>query len=216
MIEAINVKYKKSWKAGNTAINLSEIFSPKVSVAVWTRDEDPQLNRYFNDVFQQLGMGLRGVFSMDVLKQELNKLLPESDGKEVAIEDIYLLSDMLTCLFDCDSVGMRIAPLTSAMCPNFHVDNIPVRLVNTYLGDGTQWLPNENIHANPSNNTSAHSVKTPFGRGYNNSEIQQLKPFDVALLKGQAWEGHEDMAAVHRSCKVEPNGKRVLLTLDPL
>ncbi|WP_143824492.1 DUF1826 domain-containing protein [Neiella marina] len=31
-----------------------------------------------------------------------------------------------------------------------------------------------------------------------------------------AWQDHEHMAAVHRSCQIKPHHKRVLLTLDPL
>ncbi|HAA98944.1 MAG TPA: DUF1826 domain-containing protein, partial [Alteromonas macleodii] len=31
-----------------------------------------------------------------------------------------------------------------------------------------------------------------------------------------SWQGHEEFAAVHRSCKVIPGTHRVLLTLDPM
>ena len=112
-----------------------------ISVAVWTRPEVPLVTQYYVDVFKSLVMGIRGVFSITSLKEEIAKLLPDgrnSAGKQAAIDDIYLLSDMLTTLFHCDSVGVRLVPLSSTMCPSFHVDNIPVRLVSTYLGEGTE------------------------------------------------------------------------------
>jgi hypothetical protein len=130
------------------------LIEPKkgISVAVWTRPEVPLVTQYYVDVFKSLGMGIRGVFSITSLKEEIAKLLPDgrnSAGKQAAIDDMYLLSDMLTTLFDCDSVGVRLVPLSSAMCPSFHVDNIPVRLVNTYLSEGTEWQPKESVVTRP-------------------------------------------------------------------
>ena len=127
---------------------------------------------------------------------------------------------MLTTLFDCDSVGVRLVPLSSAMCPSFHVDNIPVRLVNTYLGEGTEWLPKESvvtrqiIGLNDANTQGL--TKNRLGQHYRESSVRQMNAFDVGLLKGKSWQGHEEFAAVHRSCKVIPGTHRVLLTLDPM
>ena len=168
-------------------------------------------------------MGIRGVFSLTSLKEEIAKLLPDgrnSAGKQAAIDDIYLLSDMLTTLFDCDSVGVRLVPLSSAMCPSFHVDNIPVRLVNTYLGEGTEWLPKESVVTRQMiglNDANTQGLtKNRLGQHYRESSVRQMNAFDVGLLKGKSWQGHEEFAAVHRSCKVIPGTHRVLLTLDPM
>ena len=114
-----------SWRSSADAMVLGDIFDKGISVAVWTRPEVPLVTQYYVDVFKSLGMGIRGVFSLTSLKEEIVKLLPDgrnSAGKQAAIDDIYLLSDMLTTLFDCDSVGVRLVPLSSAMCPSFHVD----------------------------------------------------------------------------------------------
>ena len=150
------------------------------------------------------------------MKQALSESLPDYDGKAETVEDIYLLSDMLTCLFDCRSVGLRLAPLKKSMCPSFHMDNIPVRLVNTYLGSGTEWLPLENVYQTPPRNNRSTYAKTNYGSYYDPNQIKTMKAFDVGLLKGKAWQDQEDMAAVHRSCQVRENEKRVLLTLDPM
>lgn len=154
-------------------------------------------------------MGIRSVFSMDSLKDGLQEALPEGAGKDTAVDDIYLLSDMLTCLINCNDVGLRIEPLSRTICPKLHTDNIPLRLVNTYLGAGTQWLPRESI-GKPSATQSLD--KYPYGE----EAIQQMNRFDVGLLKGSAWEKYEHMAAEHRSCQLQENQKRVLLTLDPM
>lgn len=205
-----------SWCADTSPLILSEIVSEYTSTAVWQRESNTVISDYFASVFRYMGLGIKTVFAMDSLKQGLNDALPDGEGKEQVIEDIYLLSDMLTCLFDCNDVGLRLAPLSSAMCPNFHVDKIPVRLVTTYLGNGTEWLPIENLYEQP-NSDAFNKTPKALNKGYYNiNEVRQINGFDVALLKGSAWPGHEHMAAVHRSCALAENEKRVLLTLDPI
>ena len=212
-----------SWRSSADAMVLGDIFDKGISVAVWTRPEVPLVTQYYVDVFKSLGMGIRGVFSLTSLKEEIVKLLPDgrnSAGKQAAIDDIYLLSDMLTTLFDCDSVGVRLVPLSSAMCPSFHVDNIPVRLVNTYLGEGTEWLPKESVVTRQMiglNDANTQGLtKNRLGQHYRESSVRQMNAFDVGLLKGKSWQGHEEFAAIHRSCEVIPGTHRVLLTLDPM
>ena len=206
----------QSWCESESPMILSEIVSPEISVSVWQRPQDDTISDYFSNVFDSLGLGVRRVFSMSTLKEGLRCALPDGEGQGKAIEDIYLLSDMLTCLFDCENVGLRIAPLSSAMCPSFHTDKIPVRLVNTYLGKGTEWVPVEALCDTPLATAKLQSKKLTEKAYYHVDSMQQLTSFDVALLKGSDWEGHEHMAAIHRSCAVAENERRVLLTLDPI
>ena len=46
------------------------------------------------------------------------------------------------------------------------------------------------------------------------SDIQQLNEGDVALLKGEYWQGNEGAGLVHRSPMVPQDSLRLLLTLD--
>lgn len=226
---AINLK--PSWQTDTSHMVLSDIFSPEHSVVVWQRDDSfsqvkQLVSRYFASVFSDIGLGIREVFPVESLKEALAEVLPDvsdndttanDEGKKAAIDDIYLLSDMLTCLFNCDTVGLRLAPLSSAMCPSFHTDNIPVRLVCTYLGPGTQWLPQEAIRrravgaGKQDKADNSHSSML-----YDEKHVQQMAMFDAGLLKGRAWENQEAMAAVHRSCALAADQQRVLLTLDPM
>jgi hypothetical protein len=215
-MEALISQECHSWAMDSSPMVLGDIFSPEHSVAIWQRSIDSDISHYFANCFDDLGLGIRGVFTIENLKVELAKLLPNHSYKERALEDVFLLSDMLTCLFGCDSVGLRIAPLSKAMCPKLHTDNIPVRLVSTYLGPGTQWLPLEVLEEEQLAPADTKSLGQYKGRYYQESHIQQLNSFDVALLKGSAWENQEHMAAVHRSCPISENDKRVLLSLDPM
>ncbi len=205
---------RKSAQCGNSPMVFSEIFSPETSIAYWQRPNNSIIQSYFLNVAKSLSLGHRSVYSATSLSSELQGVLPDGLGKKQAISDIQLLVDMLTCLFDCEHVGLRLTAVDKAMCPRLHVDNIPVRLITTYCGAGTQWLPNEFAELAALNKPKA--VNSENGNKDVSAEnyIQQLDSFDVALLKGSAFDSAH-AAAIHRSCPVTENQWRVLLTLDP-
>lgn len=209
-------QYLETWQVSQDPVVLTDLFLPEKHITIWQRDLMPNIEHYFDAVFHHLGQGLRGVYALPSMKQTLNKELPDGEGKAEVIEDIYLLSDMMTCLFDCQDVGLRLAPMDSAMCPRFHIDNIPARLVCTYLGNGTQWLPSEVVNHAKLGHGSNGLPDHESGLYADSDAIQQLCGFDVGLLKGSAWDNDVSKAAVHRSCPIEVGQKRVLLTLDPM
>jgi hypothetical protein len=43
-------------------------------------------------------------------------------------------------LFDLENVGVRLNVLAKTLCPRFHADKVPCRLITTYAGKGTEWL----------------------------------------------------------------------------
>jgi hypothetical protein len=56
------------------------------------------------------------------------------------VADVTWLVAAYTCLVGARRVGLRLRVLDGAMCPRFHVDNVPLRLLTTYAGSGSQWL----------------------------------------------------------------------------
>lgn len=129
-------------------------------------------------------------------------------------EDIALIVDMFCCLFDVKEAGLRLTRLESPMCPKFHFDRVPCRLVTTYTGRATEWLTNDVINRAK---LGAGSLGQPDHlSGLYDSErlIRQMQPGDVALLKGSGWEGSENGGLVHRSPHVGQDERRLLLTLD--
>ena len=45
-------------------------------------------------------------------------------------------------------------------------------------------------------------------------DINQIAAGDVAMLKGELWQGNENAGLVHRSPQVQTGETRLLLTLD--
>ena len=123
-------------------------------------------------------------------------------------EEINFASDMLGCLLDCKSVGIRIATLRSPMCPRFHVDRVPCRLLFTLRGAGTEWIAHEDVDLDVF--ADRDSAQDPVRPG---KSISQLSTRCWSLLKGGAWDAAFD-GVVHRSPRdVEA---RVLVSVDPL
>lgn len=85
--------------------------------------------------------------------------------------------------------------------PRFHVDNVPLRLLTTYAGPGSEWLREQE-----SPRGELHTAQVPV------NNIQKLHVGEVAVLKGEKWQGNEGAGLVHRS----PSGQqgRLLLSLD--
>lgn len=133
--------------------------------------------------------------------------LPAHSMRVSFIEDVAMAVDMFSCLFDLDHVGLRLLVLNKIMCPRFHVDNVPCRLVTAYAGKGTEWLNREGII---DRSTLGASKESMVGHDI----VQHLSEGDVALLKGDGWEGNEGFGVIHCSPSLNDNDTRLLLTLD--
>jgi hypothetical protein len=130
------------------------------------------------------------------------------------VDDVNELIDMFCCLFELNQVGLRMTVLREAMCPKFHVDHVPCRLVTTYGGIGTQWLPNNSVNREKLGIGSAGLSDQESGLYGNESDIRQMASADVALLKGEGWQGNQNAGLVHRSPAIPSGESRLLLTLD--
>ena len=132
---------------------------------------------------------------------------------DVLRADIAWLIDAFSYLFDQREVGLRLAVLDKVMCPKFHVDKVPCRLITTYTGIATEWLPNDLVNRcflgpNARTNVGCEAGICKSG------DIEILETGAVALLKGESWEGNEGCGLVHRSPRIEDKSRRLLLTLD--
>ena len=128
--------------------------------------------------------------------------------------DVASLVEMFCELFGLRRAGLRLGVLDSAMCPKFHVDRVPCRLVTTYLGDGTEWLPNTAVDRSKLGMGAAGKPDHESGICGSADDIQQLAEGQVALLKGELWVGNENGGLVHRSPAVADGELRLLATLD--
>ena len=137
--------------------------------------------------------------------------LPATTDPEVhtvLLDQVAEASEMLGELLGCERVGIRLESLNAPMCPRFHADHVPCRMLITLSGLGTEWIANGDVDwaVFADLNTMAPPIQA-------NRQVQQMTTGHWSLLKGGAWKDGFG-GVVHRS----PHGvgERLLLTLDPI
>ncbi len=142
---------------------------------------------------------------------DLRRQLPAPDAAGPLLDDMVTIAEAIAFLFDTETVGVRLRLLNTAMCPRFHCDNLPVRMVTTYHGPGSEWLPEHAV-----NRAGLGAPKPERPEIVTDADaIQRLKAGDIALIKGSGWEGCEERGLVHRSPTLADGEKRLLMTIDP-
>jgi hypothetical protein len=194
---------------------LADIFKNTNNIAIWQRDLPSELR---SDIEGLLALTRQLQITLTVNPEnclaETTKALQDYRKAHELIEDISRLVALFCSLFELRQTILKLTTIDQVMCPRFHVDNVPCRLVSTYVGQSTQWLPDQVVD------------RRKLGRGNNGlpdelsgiyrhvGDIQQLTSGDVALLKGAQWKGNEHSGLVHRSPTPKPGETRLLLSLD--
>lgn len=176
------------------ASDLADIYRPEVNGVIWPRRLSEEVQRECRAMLGE----------------------PRFSGGSVTLpaRSSGALVDMFATLFEVERVGLRLLPLEGQMCPRFHVDRVPCRMVTTYAGAGTQWLPQHRVDRSKLGPGSGGLKDSESGLFADTSHIESMAEGDVALLKGEMWEGNEGGGLVHRSPLVPGPARRLLLTLD--
>ena len=132
----------------------------------------------------------------------------DEDVRDGLVEQIAEASEVMSELMGCDQVGIRLETLSAPMCPRFHVDHVPCRMLITLSGAGTEWIHNSDVDwaVFADLETSAPPLQA-------HKEIQSLATGNWSLLKGGAWK-NGFKGVVHRS--PHSGADRLLLSLDPI
>lgn len=188
---------------------LTEALQDGVNLAVWQR-RLPAHVQDFASVLLALNEPLSETFSLPVDKSgrvrmpdRLLGTYADLAGCEGFIADLHWLIEAYACLLDARDVGVRLRALESAMCPRFHVDHVPLRLITTYAGPASEWLEE-----------GAVNRRRLAEEEVDSAQVRQLECGDVALLKGEKWLGNEGAGLVHRSPALGRGERRLILTLD--
>lgn len=191
---------------------LGEVLHDGVNLAVWQRRLPAQIADFAEALLAQ----------GEPLAQSITLELPQTDsepnltglvaqyadlpGQAAFLADVAWLVRAYACLLDARRIGLRLRALDKAMCPRFHVDHVPLRLITSYAGVGSDWLEEG---AMPRSGLGQPSAEPQDAR-----VIRRLDSGHVALAKGEKWQGNEGRGLIHRSPQPPVGQRRLLLTLD--
>jgi hypothetical protein len=124
--------------------------------------------------------------------------------------DVAVLIARLAHLADARRLRVSFGAVRTDQCRKFHVDYVRYRLVTTYVGPGTEWVPDEAVRRE----VLDHPPDCPCDANKEivreSSAIRHAVPGEVIVMKGALHPGHR--GAVHRSPPIEGTDRvRVVL-----
>ncbi|MET1076979.1 MAG: DUF1826 domain-containing protein [Pseudomonas sp.] len=190
---------------------LSEVLHDRVNLAVWQRPLPAPLQAFARAALHS-GRPLAESRVLEVEQGrvwDLDRLLVAQrtlPGHGAFLADLAWLLSAFAWLLDARRIGLRVRSLQQAMCPRFHVDQVPLRLITTYAGLGSQWLPEGSI--------DRQRLGDPLAEPSAPELIENSRTGDVLLAKGEKWLGNEGAGLIHRSPPQCVGQARLLVTLD--
>jgi len=126
------------------------------------------------------------------------------------IHDIVSLIKVFGELTENSTFKVLLSTVNSNMCRRFHTDINDLRLLCTYSGQGTLWIPEEFVNREALNSCGDNECILRDA-----SQVQQVPTGSVAIIKGAIYPKEGTKACVHRSPSIEESGEtRLLLRID--
>ncbi len=124
--------------------------------------------------------------------------------------DIATLLARFAHVADARRLRVSFGAVRTDQCRKFHVDYVQYRLVTTYVGPGTEWVPDEAVRREALDHPPDCPCDANKEIVRDASAIRHAVPGDVLMMKGGRHATHR--GAVHRSPPIEGTGRvRVVL-----
>lgn len=192
--------------AVSSAAALAACRDPANNLAIWARPVPAALRREARGLLLRAPFEIRLTSRPACLGARLAAALPAPAPHLLA--DVVRLAAAFAAIAGCSVTQARLEALTDEACVLFHADHVGLRLLCTYVGAGTEWIP------------EAALDRSGLCRGDNRlvlrraGTIRRLPECAVGLLKGEAFPGNRGRGLVHRSPPASSLSPRLLLCLD--
>lgn len=195
---------------------MSSIRKPDYNLVHWPRPQDAAITRFLESLTQQnpIPSPLKeSSLATHIADRLADHLAPYAQGNEDGLDSLRADVDQMATSFaavaSSPRIKMTFALIQDDMCRLFHTDVIELRLLCTYLGPGTLWVPDQYVNWEHMDKASNEA------RVHDLNEVRQLAPFELGILKGALYESNDGPAVLHRSPIVsKKDSMRVLLRFD--
>jgi len=192
----------------------NKILDDDVNLFYWKRPSEERISNYLQKLSKKDLPAIKCHVTLTNIHERLNEARVLWDQQYNSSgdhfwKDVLLLShDFLEFAKD-GKATIHMYLIVDDACTKFHTDAYELRLFTTYYGKGTEWLPENATNRNALGKSNDLIVN-------DSSKIQQLKPFDVGILKGEPRSKLNSLPGiVHRSPSIKEDGeKRIVLRID--
>ncbi len=173
------------------------------------RDVPAKAESFFSELMMRVEFGTGGKVFKESAFEDIREILKQEIPVEIQRNTFYerwLLDMTEVSRSFCETLGQDSTCFSIGSqrgCVRYHIDSVPLRVLVTYAGKGTEWLPDEaaNRHAYRNGEPNDKIVKDC-------SAIQFINQWDVAVFRG----GPKGL--LHRTPDAALNGPSILMRLD--
>ncbi len=186
---------------------LSDIHLTTKNIAIFQRKPDPLMTVAAQVAKRSIECRASG--TTGEITATLNTYFDnERSDHKALLEDVLALLELFREVTEISSFRLLLTTVSTNMCRRFHTDINDLRMLCTYVGPGTLWVPDEVIDHKAYQQGKANEEIV-----MDNSLIQQANTGDVVILKGALYT--DANAILHRSPPLEEQEeKRLLLRID--
>ena len=211
--------FQKSLRAPRQVVSASwadrsQILDRDVNLFCWKRNRQEVIDQYLGRLVQNPLEPIVFTSFPHELSEKISEYRSKWDAEQVADadpfwEDVYQLADDFIATAGAKQATLHLRVIDNNACSKFHVDGYSLRLFTSYIGQGTEWLPESATNRDGLGKTNELIVKEA-------AAVRQMDAQEVGILKGEVPnERRYVKGIVHRSPPIEATGsKRIILRVD--
>ena len=190
-----------------------DLVSPTVDLAIWHRAVPDGVAAALVEWVRAgasrfMRVGAPRTLALDDLAPTL-----EPEARTWLRADIEALLEHFDGIADGRTVRLEVGPVRDSQCRKFHVDHMPLRLITTYVGPGTHWVPDPYVRRQAFARRYGRIADANRAIVPDRAAIRHARAGDVLVMKGVC---HPDSnGVVHRSPPLRRKGQiRVVAVLS--
>ncbi len=128
--------------------------------------------------------------------------LPPGELRDAFVVDLATLLRGFMRVAGVARCRLAAGPVRNDSCRKFHVDHIPLRLITTYAGPGTEWVPDHAVDFTALDHPESCDCASPPSLVRDPSAVRHATAGDVLLMKGELY-SNDVRGQVHRSPPIQ-------------
>lgn len=189
--------------------DVSNYINWQESMAIVERDTPQEAAHFFQMLMQQVSFGIAGIVNQETAAADIRAILQYEIPAQLQAHPFYeywVLDMAEVCKQFCVMYGSSDAGFwlgSKRGCRRYHVDRVKLRVLVTYAGKGTEYLPDEaaDRRAFETGEPNEKILKDP-------AAVRFIDAWDVAVFRGGA------KGVLHRTPDAALEGSSILMRLD--